>query len=203
MTARSCGSLLASLALLALLAPLVLPAAAEPPVAAADTVQIFDPRAAEQPAYEQEYREAGFGVFWPAGCGEINQRVSNGPTERAAGEWFYTCNPDGDRRRGASVLRLQVARTPQNGPPHPRFVVDLVKQHLAMFSVRIVRQRPLEQDGMQGVDVHASEPAGAGEVWVRGLLVGTDVFVLMAWNRAGHVFDDPEIQRFITSLRLF
>lgn len=204
-TARSTSPLVMMAILAGLTLASVLPANArieEPPGAEADSVPAFDPGAHELPAHEQEYPEAGFEIFWPTGCATITQQISQGPTTRAAQEWFYSCSPEPDRRRGASVLRLRSARAEQNSPPHPRFVVDLVKHHLEMFSVRIVRQRAFEQDGMQGVDVHASELAGEGEVWVRGLLIGTDVFVLMAWNRAGNLFDDPEIQRFITSLRL-
>jgi hypothetical protein len=156
----------------------------------------------EQDSYRMPYQEAGFAIVWPSGCAEVAEQVSDGPTQRAAREFFYSCSHEQDRRHGVSVLRLQRAQAERGQAPHPRFVVELIEQHLALFAVRIVRQRPLQLEGMEGVDVHATEPMGLGEVWVRGLLIGTDVFVLMAWNRAGGLFEDAEIQQFIDSLEL-
>ena len=47
----------------------------------------------------------------------------------------------------------------------------------------------------------AGEEGGAGEVWIRGLLQGDDIFLLMAWNQAGGLFQDPEIAGFFASFR--
>jgi hypothetical protein len=175
---------------------------AEPEPAPGDTAEVFDPTAQPQPGYGQDHAEAGFHVFWPSGCAGVKEQVSARPTEYAQREWVYTCTHPDDLRHGVRVLRMQEASDEHGNPPHPRFVVGLVQDHLALFSVRVIRQRPLEFGGFQGVDVHGQEPDGAGEVWVRGLLLGTDVFILMAWNRAGGVFENPEIHRFFDSFRL-
>lgn len=163
---------------------------------------VLDPSMLEQNSYRMTYVEAGFAVVWPSGCAAVTEQVSDGPTQRAAREFFYSCTSEEDRRHGVSVLRLQRAQAEQGRAPHPRFVVELVEQHLALFAVKIVRQRPLTFDIAEGVDVHAAEPMGRGEVWVRGLLVGTDVFVLMAWDRSGGVFENAETQQFLDSLEL-
>ena len=57
-------------------------------------------------------------------------------------------------------------------------------------------------DGVEGVEVHGAEPAGPGEVWLRGLLRDQDVYLLLAWNRRGGLFDDPEMADFFASFRL-
>ena len=162
----------------------------------------LDPSTLDQNSYRMAYTQAGFAIVWPSGCAAVTEQISDGPTHRAAREYFYSSSHEQDRRHGVSVLRLQRAQAERGRAPHPRFVVELVEQHLALFSVKIVRQRPLQLDIAEGVDVHAVEPVGRGEVWVRGLLVGTDVFVLMAWNRAGGVFEDAQMQQFMDSLEL-
>jgi hypothetical protein len=81
-------------------------------------------------------------------------------------------------------------------------VVRQVEKALEHYGVRAQRQRPLEAPGIEGVEVQAVQPAGKGEVWVRGLLAGPKIYVLTAWNSNGGLFEDPEIADFFASFQL-
>jgi len=148
------------------------------------------------------HREAGFRIFWPAGFGAVRKQDSGGPTRDAQREFIFTCDRDGLRGSGFSVRCLRHAHGEEGAAPGARTVVALVEEVLDRFQVRAVRQRPLESGPVQGVEVQAGEPAAAGEVWIRGLLVGTDIYLLLAWDRAGNLFEDPAAEAFFASFRL-
>jgi hypothetical protein len=150
----------------------------------------------------QQHADAGFQVFWPSGCGVIKEQVSDGRTRRADRELIYSCDRDGELGEGTSVRVMFGARGPDGEAPDAAFVVALVERQLQRFGVRALRQRPLSADGIEGVEVHAGEPAGPGEVWLRGLLRDRDVYLLLAWNTAGGLFDDPQMTDFFASFRL-
>lgn len=152
--------------------------------------------------FVSNHADAGFRVYWPGGCGRIKEQVSDGATRRAHREFIYTCMRDGDDGRAVSVRVLHDARDVNGAPPSPPFVVALVEEQMARFKVRTRQQRPLEAAGVRGVEVQATDPGGAGELWMRGLLVGVDVHLLMAWSENGGLFDDPEIADFFASFRL-
>jgi hypothetical protein len=169
--------------------------------AVADTAAPADPAIIER-GFVSNHAEAGFRVYWPGGCGRIKEQVSDGATRRAHREFIYTCLRDGDNGRAVSVRVLHDAQDAGGAPPSPPFVVALVAEQVTRYKLRIRNQRPLEAGGIQGVEVQAVEPGGAGELWMRGLLVGVDVYLLMAWSEAGGLFDDPEIADFFASFRL-
>jgi len=173
-------------------------------LAEADTVAKPAPTTPElmKEGYLRTFAEAGFTVFWPSGCGGLSEQISSGPTRRAKQEFIYTCDRDGSMGMGVSIRVLHDAHDPDGAPPTPEFVAEMVKDQLQNSGTTILRQRPLQADGIEGVDLHAGEPGGAGEVWMRGLLSGSDVFILMAFGKSGGLFTDPEFVDFFASFRI-
>ncbi len=170
--------------------------------AAADTASAAAPSTPPLAGREVHHREAGFRIFWPAGFGEVRKQDSGGPTRDAQREFIFTCDRDGLRGSGFSVRCLRHAHGEEGAAPGARSVVGLVEEVLERFQVRAVRQRPLQDGPVQGVEVQAGEPAASGEVWIRGLLVGTDIYLLLAWDRAGNLFEAPGAAAFFASFRL-
>ena len=169
--------------------------------AAADTAAAEAPTL-QAAGYLRSHDEAGFEIFWPSGCGKINEQISSGATRSAAREFIYTCDQEGEEGRGASVHVMLEAHDRDGDPPRPSLVVSMVERRLQKLGVRPERQRPLRDENAEGVDVQAVEPDGVGEVWIRGLLMGDDIYLLAAWNREGDLFEDPETTDFFYSFRV-
>jgi hypothetical protein len=148
------------------------------------------------------YAAAGFEVFWPSGCGQLRTGEPGVLYDGARQEFRYACDRFKQDGHGCSVYVVQNGRDEGGGPPSPTMVVHMVEEALTQYSVRAERQRPLKAAGIEGVEVHAVQPGGPGEVWVRGLLAGPTIYVLTAWNTQGGLFDDAEIQDFFASFRL-
>ena len=49
--------------------------------------------------------------------------------------------------------------------------------------------------------VQSGEVGGSGEVWIRGLLVDGDIYILAAWNRRGGVWGNPDYIAFFNSFQ--
>jgi hypothetical protein len=145
---------------------------------------------------------AGFEVYWPSGCGQLQSGEPDVVDPTARQEFHYACDRFEKKGRGCSIYVLQNGEDEGGGPPTPPMVVRQVEQILTHYGVRAERQRPLEAPGMEGVEVQALRPSGKGEVWVRGLLVGPSIYVLTAWSTEGGLFDDTEIRDFFASFRL-
>jgi hypothetical protein len=145
---------------------------------------------------------AGFEVYWPSGCGRLVTGEPEIVDPEVLQEFRYACDRFNVKGRGCSIYVLQNGKDENGGPPSPPMVIRQVEAVLEQFGVRPERQRPLESPGMEGVEVQAVEPAGKGEVWVRGLLAGSSVYLLAAWNTDGGLFEDPEAQDFFASFRL-
>lgn len=145
---------------------------------------------------------AGFEVYWPSGCARLRTGEPEVVDPTARQEFQYACDRFNEQGRGCSVYVLQNGQDENGGPPSPPMVVHHIEEVLKHYGVRAERQRPLEAKGIEGVEVQAVQPAGKGEVWVRGLLAGPNVYVLTAWNTAGGLFDDTEVQDFFASFRL-
>jgi len=143
---------------------------------------------------------AGFSICWPGGCGQLRESLSEGATDDAAKEQIYTCEHSSGV--GFSVRHYHRAQTSDGLPASPVFVVDLVEHQMKRYGVRPERQRPLEGGAIQGVEVQGVDPAGSGEVWIRGLLVGTDVYILKAWSDRGGLFENVEAADFFHSFQL-
>ena len=153
----------------------------------------------------REHGEAGFAVAWPAACAQLMERQDQPADPDEPGlfrQFSYTCDDPEFEGRGCAVYAMRNVRTADGGPPDPSWVVDKVEDVLREFGVRAERQRPLSRGAVEGVEVQAVRPGEPGEVWVRGLLTGPDVYILVAWNRKGGCFDDIEMQEFFASFRL-
>ncbi len=169
--------------------------------AVVDTVAAASGMQLKTEGFERQHAEAGFQVYWPSGCGKISEKSSNGATERAAQEFIYTCDRDGAPGRGVLVRCLRQAHDADGFAANPRTVVAMIERQLRKTGVQTQRQRPLKADGIEGVEVQATEPEGAGQVWIRGFLVGGDIYILEAWNQAGGLFEDPEVTDFFWSFQ--
>lgn len=148
------------------------------------------------------YPEAGCSIRWPAGCGRIGRKVSDGATDRAAREFIFAADCRQAEGWRANLHVLRDAHTAQGDPPHPRFVVAIIEERIRDLGARIQRQRPLSDAALQGVEVQAVQRGGEGELWIRGFLAGTDVFVLMVWSPAGGVLRSEAAREFLDSLQL-
>ncbi|HOX27311.1 MAG TPA: hypothetical protein PLL30_16340 [Candidatus Krumholzibacteria bacterium] len=169
---------------------------------APDTAAVASARALADTALVRIHGDAGFRVCWPPAFGEVHEQVSNGPTRRAEREYIYTCDVDGIFGAGASIRCMKRAHDRDGQAAHPLLVTELIKAQLERFSVVVERQRALDSGAIQGVDVQAGDLHGPGELWIRGLLAGTDIYLLMAWKAGGGLYDDPEIANFFASFRL-
>jgi len=146
-----------------------------------------------------DHPEAGFSIYWPAGCRQVREQESRGATALAEREVILNCvRPD----LAFSVRYLRQAHDQAGNPPHPRFVVALVEQQLHRKAMRTVRQRTLEAASVQGVDVHAEGRDSRKWAWMRALLVGTDVYLLMVIGEDPDLFERPEVSDFFNSFNL-
>lgn len=145
---------------------------------------------------------AGFEVFWPSGCGQLRSGEPEIVDPDRRQEFQYACDRFDEQGRGCSIYVLQNGTDENGGPPSPPMVVEQVEAVLEHYGVRSQRQRPLEAPGIEGVEVQAVQPTGKGEVWVRGLLAGPNIYLLTAWNMDGGLFTDPETVDFFASFRL-
>jgi hypothetical protein len=143
--------------------------------------------------------EANFNIYWPTGCERVQQRMAEEPTERAEREVITFCDrPEASYR----VIYYGGARDSRGDPAHPRLVVAIIEQQLAEEEMQTIRQRPLQGDGMQGVDVHARRGDGSRFLWIRGLLVGTDVYILTVAGPEEGIFMSGETREFFESFTL-
>ena len=163
--------------------------------AAADT-------SAAAPGLVRHHREAGFQVYWPSGCDKLNEQASGHATRRAAREFIFTCDQDGKLLKGLSIRVLQQAHGRNDTPPGPPLVVSMIEAQVRRFGVQTVRQRPLQSADSEGMDVQAAEPHGDDKLWIRGLLIGQDIYLLMAWSGESDLFEDPETVNFFASFRV-
>jgi hypothetical protein len=148
------------------------------------------------------YPEARFQVLWPAGCEDVELFDSEGPTPAAGRELTYRCERGGADGTAYSVSYLQNAHATEGAAPGPHTVVDLIEVFFARLDAKVVRQRPLQSGAIQGVEAQAEQNDGDGEVWLRGLLVGPDIYLIVATNEAGGVFDSPRARAFFASFRV-
>ncbi len=154
------------------------------------------------PAALAAHSAAGFEVYWPTGCGQLRTGEPEVVDPTARQEFHYACDRFNKEGRGCSVYVIQNAQDENGGPPTPAMVVHHVTEVLKHYGVRPERQRPLQAPGFEGVEVQAVQPASKGEVWVRGLLAGPNVYVLTAWSNDGGLFADTETKDFFASFRL-
>lgn len=150
--------------------------------------------------------EGDFEVVFPGGCAKIRTRIPNSFRDDDQKVVHAFCDRDGREGEGCSVTAWLNVRTPAGGPPRPTNVIDRIQQMLNQFGVQASRQKPIRYETeygalIEGVDVLADNPDGSGQVWVRGLLVEGDIYLLTAWRAAGPLAEDQDFIAFFGSFR--
>ena len=155
--------------------------------------------------------EGDFEILFPRGCSKIKERTpSGGFAEDTGGLLKMTVNVFCDRRNytgeGCAVTAYIDPDLVAGPPADPAFVLERVRAILESFGVRMLDQKPYRQvveNGplIEGVDVLAADPENKGQVWVRGLLIEGDVYLLVAWRTEGQLAADPDYVAFFDSFR--
>lgn len=150
-----------------------------------------------------------FHTTFPTGCAKLRTRMNtaeDGSADVEVRVVIVTCDRAQVTNEGCLVhARLGAARG-LTGKAAADVVLAEVTKTLATYSVNPVRQTPVrrdfgEQGIVEGLDIQARPAGGAGDVWVRGLLRGEDVYILLAWKAAGGLFEDAEYGVFFEAFR--
>ncbi len=160
-------------------------------------------------SYSSEHGE--FRVIFPVGCGKLVTKV---PKEEPAMEdglpavavTLTFCDRYQKKGEGCSVSSFFNVLGEDGGSPGAEQVVERVVRFLKTMKVAINHEAPVRKelpDGtvIEGIDVLASDPSGAGQTWVRGLLYEGDIYVMVAWKNTGRLWDDPDFQNFFNSFQ--
>ncbi len=179
-----------------------------PKVTSPDGTNDFTPN--DQP-YGYKSTRGGFWVKMPSGCGVVHKAFNEIPEDadpRTTVDIAHMyCNQNDAKVSGCAVSAIFNQRNAEGGPPGPAEVAARVDAQLASFGGRVVHQNQLQRelpDGrvLEGIDVYVQREVDMGEIWVRGLMEGGDIYVLVAWDHAGGLFADPEYQEFFNSFIL-
>lgn len=174
-------------------------------------VEANDGSQIEQHAVGYHSPEGDFTVDFPDGCERIR---STSPTmsrrldSTSEQNILYAyCDRGGQTGQGASVKAFYAVTAEDGRTAGPKEVVERISKALAAKGVQVAREMEVKKEfsgGMvaEGVDVFAQEPGGAGQVWIRGLLVDGVIYLLEAWNQAGGLWEDPAYQSFFNSFKL-
>lgn len=163
-------------------------------------------------AHEFASLEGDFRVIFPSGCGSVTTRtLDQGTTGIDVFEEEYPlsvfCDRNGEMGEGCSVVVFFNGKTAEGDPAGPAEVMARMSSKLASYGARIVHQQPLQKDfgdGVlaEGLDVLAAQEGGSGQVWLRGFLIGSDIYIMSAWDLGGNVFNNPDYQTFFNSFQL-
>jgi len=183
-------------------------AAGQQPEAPADDQNIAEPNT--QPVRVNSV-DGAFQVVFPIGCSKLVQRYN----EPAVGEdvdadkvvsvYHYSCDRYGEKGAGCWVTATLGLRGADGEPAGAAEVVAEVRKVLEGFKAVLVNQQPISKDlgedygKVEGMDVLARAPRGDGQIWIRGLLYYSDIYVLVAWNESGGLWQDPDYQAFFAS----
>lgn len=158
--------------------------------------------------YEYTSQDGQFKITWPSGCGQLVRRQPNpdpdaDPFERVDVYTVY-CDQNKQKGQGCAVTTIFNLKGKDGGLPAPEDVVARMEEHMKNLGVAVMKQAPVGRefpDGsrIEGLDILAAEPHGAGQAWLRGLLYDGTVYLLSAWNRQGGLWDDPEYVTFFNS----
>jgi len=156
--------------------------------------------------------EGRFQTTFPTGCARMQRKQNTPIGEDAASPTvkvrvvFATCERHGRKDEGCQVSASLGALRDEQGQAAVDEVLAVVRKLMSDYGVTPFRQVPISRDfgshgKVEGVDVHAREPMGVGEVWIRGLMRGPDMYVLLAWKSIGGLFTDPEYSVFFNEFR--
>jgi len=150
-----------------------------------------------------------FQVMMPGGCAQVRKREKGGPDSPGGSVEsvtirMVTCDYNQEKGRGVAVTSVFNMKNPEGGDPGPDEVLQWVTNSLQQFGVVVRKQTSVSKDfpgglRVEGVDVRAVQEKGKGEFWIRGLLSGSDIFILAAWDIDGNLWDNAEYQQFFNS----
>jgi len=153
--------------------------------------------------------EGGFQVVFPIGCSKLFQRFNDPEMGEDADSvvqiYPYSCDRFGEKGAGCWVTATLGLRKADGGPAGADEVVAKVRNVLETFKAVMVQQQPISKDfgeeygKVEGLEVLARAPQGDGQIWIRGLLYYSDIYVLVAWNEAGELWQDPDYGAFFAS----
>ena len=155
--------------------------------------------------------EDDFTVDFPEGCDRIRATAPSMTQQQdslSEQDVLYAyCDRGKEPGQGASVTVFYAMTAEDGRSAGPADVVELIGKALVAKGVQVVHQTEIEKEFpggalAEGTDIFAQEPGGAGQVWIRGLLVDGVIYLLEAWNQAGGLWEDPDYQNFFNSFKL-
>lgn len=166
-----------------------------------------NPLTPQNKPFQYTNEDGNFRVTWPSGCSSLNARTrADEDLEDPNPEYpvMVFCDRNGEKGEGCSVTAIINAHSAEGGPAGPAEVVNRMQNLLREFGAEIKRQAPLQKDFgnglmVEGLDVQAAQAGGAGQVWLRGLLVEGDIYILSAWDLGGNLWSNPEYANFFNS----
>ncbi len=189
---------------------LAAPTPAKPaPGPASGASQSFSGMSDSKNSIEYKSPEGNFQVTYPTGCARLHTRTNVRPgdgTELAVQVVYVTCDRAGATNEGCAVFSQRGAARGLKGQAAADKVLSAVTEQMKGYGVNPVRQTALRRDFgkrgvVEGIDIQAQRADGAGDFWIRGLLSGEDIYMVVAWKAAGGLWNGVEYQRFFDSFR--
>lgn len=166
-----------------------------------------NPMTPQDEPYRYTSVDGDFRIIWPSGCSKIKIRT---PGDEGDADSPYpvivSCDRHGEDGAGCSVMVIFNAQGEDGSPAGPDQVMVNMQNLLRDFGAEVKQQSPLHKDFgegliVEGLDVLAAQAGGSGQVWLRGLLVGGDIYLLSAWDLSGKVWNNPEYVNFFNSFQ--
>ena len=153
--------------------------------------------------------EGQFSTTFPTGCARLHTRTNQAGEDSPRTDIFVafvTCERAGATGEGCLVNARRGVAGGLTAKAASDSVMNEIRELLAGYGVVPARQPPLRRDfgkhgTVEGLDVQAHPQSGTGDVWIRGLLRGDDMYFLVAWKTAGGLFNDPEYALFFDAFR--
>ncbi len=162
------------------------------------------------PVYYESHA-GDFNIRFPGGCAKTIERIPIDPDPDVEKDFILVavhvfCDREGFSGEGCSVTAYVDDDVDTEPSVDSGFVGARVQAVLATFKANVVTQKPYHlviEDGpmMDGVDVLATGPENKGQIWVRGLLVEGDAYILTAWRSDGPLALDQDFVSFFESFR--
>nr|MEE4269578.1 hypothetical protein [Candidatus Krumholzibacteria bacterium] len=150
-----------------------------------------------------------FRIMMPSGCAKVKTRTRE--DDSASGEYIEEtvvvyCDRFGKEGDGCSVTAIFNVEGPEGGMPEAPQVTERLENILKTYGAHVTDQRYLEKefgDGLkaEGIDLLAARTGGSGQMWLRGMLINGDIYIIAAWNESGGVASNPEYVTFFNSFQ--
>jgi hypothetical protein len=153
-----------------------------------------------------------FQVVFPSGCGKLVTR-SNEPDLFGGEQWneiiqvnHVFCDRYQENGEGCSVTATFNLHSEDGSMAGPQHVIIRVQEILAEYGAKVISQDVIKKEYdngifIEGVEVKAKPDMGKGEVWIRGLIVEGDIYILTAWNIEGGVWENSDYITFFNSFQ--